>query len=111
MTTDDWDTGTEYTMYIGSGPTREQVASVLEDHFTRDGDITAWWDIEDNFPEVAALGYPLVVDVDGYPGPRTTRAVLTERRRVPIENEITIESIIDPSVPPPTAEAVAMFGV
>ena len=108
---DDWDTGTEYTLYIGSGPTRAQVASVLEGHFTRDGDITAWWDVEDNFPEVAALGYPLVVDVDGYPGPKTTRAVLAERLGVPIENEITIEDIIDPSIPPPTAEAVAIFGV
>ena len=52
-----------------------------------------------------------VVDVDGYPGPKATRAVLAERLRVPIENEITIEDIIDPSIPPPTAEAVAIFGV
>ena len=45
MDADDWDTGTEYTLYISSGPTRAQVASVLEGHFTRDGDITAWCDV------------------------------------------------------------------
>ena len=34
MDADDWDTGTEYTLYIGSGPTRAQVEAVLDPHLT-----------------------------------------------------------------------------
>ena len=91
MDADDWDTGTEYTLYIGSGPTRAQVEAVLDPHFHPDGDsfASAQWDVDETDPDEVALGYPWIVSVDGWPGPRSTRHVLG----VPVEDEYTLADV------------------
>ena len=95
MDTDDWEKGSEYLLWVGSGPTRAQVEAVLDPHFHPDGDsfASAQWDVDETDPDEVALGYPWIVSVDGWPGPRSTRHVLTQALGVPVEDEYTLADV------------------